>query len=245
MRKLFTTLYTAWAAFWLVFLFLLLFPFFWLFLQREEWKPKAHYLNRLWGKLYFPIIFIPVQIEYEEEPATDKAYVFCANHFSYMDIAAMGLILKNYYAFVGKSVIKKVPLFGYMFARLHIQVDRDDKSSRVKSLSRSIRALQSGRSIVIFPEGGIKSKKFPKMHKPFKDGAFAMAVQQQVPIVPITFLNNYKIMEDSKMRVHPMTLRAIVHKPIDTTGMSQEDIDSLKEQTFAVIQGALDKFHSK
>lgn len=83
------------------------------------------------------------------------------------------------------------------------------------------------------------------MHKPFKDGAFAMAVQQQVPIVPITFLNNYKIMEDSKMRVHPMTLRAIVHKPIDTTGMSQEDIDSLKEQTFAVIQGALDKFHSK
>jgi 1-acyl-sn-glycerol-3-phosphate acyltransferase len=236
-------LYTAWAAFWFVFLFLLLFPFFWIFLQKEEWKPKAHYLNRLWGKMLFPLIGIRVKIQYEFVPDEKKAYVFCANHFSYFDIAAMGLIIKNYYAFVGKSDVKQIPLLGYMFAKLHIQVDRADKDSRAKSMTRSIRTLINGRSIMIFPEGGIKSKNFPQMFKPLKDGAFVMAIQQQVPIVPITFLNNYKILHDDELVLYPQTMRAIVHEPIDTTGMSQSDIEVLKEKTFQVIQSALNKYH--
>lgn len=239
--RIFKTLYSIWAAFWLIGIFVLLFPFFWLFLQKETWKPYAHYLNRLWGKIFFPLVGIPIKVQYDFVPDTQQAYVFCANHFSYLDIAAMGVVLKNYYAFVGKSVIKKVPLFGYMFAKLHIQVDREDKSSRAKSMTRSIKALQSGRSIVIFPEGGIKSKKPPMLHQPFKDGAFVMAVQQQVPLVPITFLNNYKIMYDSKPQLNRQALRVIVHEPIPTTGLTQDDVPALKEQVYQVIQTALNK----
>ncbi|MDI9876310.1 lysophospholipid acyltransferase family protein [Flectobacillus rivi] len=242
--RIFKTLYNIWAAFWLIFIFLLLFPFFWLFLQKESWKPKAHYLNRLWGKLYFPIIGVPIRVEYRFQPDTQKAYVFCANHFSYLDIAAMGVVLKNYYAFVGKSAIKKVPLFGYMFSKLHIQVDREDRSSRAKSMTRSVRALQNGRSIVIFPEGGIKSKKPPLMHKPLKDGAFVMAIQQQVPIVPVTFVNNYKIMFDSNPSLTRMPLRVVVHEPISTIGKTQEDVETLKEEVFQVIQSTLLEYNS-
>lgn len=234
--------YTLWATFWFVFLFLLLFPLFWIFLQKNEWKPYAHYLNRLWGKFFFPIVGIPIKVEYEFEPDTKQAYVFCANHFSYMDIACMGMVIKNYYAFVGKASIKNVPLFGYMFAKLHIQVDRNDKNSRVTSLTRSVRALQSGRSIMIFPEGGIKSTNFPQMHLPLKDGAFVMAIQQQVPLVPITFLNNYKIMHDNQFAVYPQTLRAVVHKPIETKGMTQADVDILRQAFYDVVQVRLNKY---
>ncbi|PWK26408.1 1-acyl-sn-glycerol-3-phosphate acyltransferase [Arcicella aurantiaca] len=235
-------LYTLWATFWFVFLFLLLFPLFWIFLQKNEWKPYAHYLNRLWGKLFFPLIGMPIKVEYEFEPDKNKAYVFCANHFSYMDIASMGMVIKNYYAFVGKASIKSVPLFGYMFAKLHIQVDRNDKNSRATSLNRSIRALQSGRSIMIFPEGGIKSPNFPQMHLPLKDGAFVMAIQQQVPLVPITFLNNYKIMHDNQYAVYPQTLRAVVHKPIETKGMTQADVDVLRQTFYDIVQTRLNKY---
>lgn len=235
-------LYTLWATFWFVSLFLLLFPLFWIFLQKNEWKPYAHYLNRFWGKLYFPIIGMPIKVKYEFEPNPQKAYVFCANHFSYMDIASMGMVIKNYYAFVGKASIKNVPLFGYMFAKLHIQVDRNDKNSRASSMTRSVRALQNKRSIMIFPEGGIVSKHFPQMHLPLKDGAFVMAIQQQVPLVPITFLNNYKIIHDDKLAVYPQTLRAIVHKPIETKGMTQADVETLKNAFYGTVQGALNQY---
>lgn len=234
--------YTLWATFWFVFLFILLFPFFWLFLQKTEWKRFAHHLNRFWGKLFFPIAGIPIKIQYDFEPDINKTYVFCANHFSYLDIASMGMIIKNYFAFVGKASLKGVPLFGYMFAKLHIQVDRGDKNSRVTSMNRSIKALKSGRSVMIFPEGGIWSKEFPKMSLPLKDGGFAMAIQQQVPIVPISLLNNYKIMPDGHFAIYPQTIRAIVHQPIETTGMTNDDVEDLKKRFYEVVQGALDSY---
>ncbi|MEY4540959.1 MAG: hypothetical protein RLZZ306_2716 [Bacteroidota bacterium] len=240
--RILTSIYTLWATFWFVFLFIILFPFFWLFLQKPEWKPKAHYLNRFWGKLFFPIAGIPIKVQYDFNPDVNETYVFCANHFSYMDIAAMGMIIKNYYAFVGKASLKGVPLFGYMFAKLHIQVDRSDKNSRVTSMTRSIKALQSGRSVMIFPEGGIWSKELPKMSLPLKDGGFAMAIQQQIPIVPITLLNNYKIMPDGHFAIFPQTLRAIVHKPIETIGMTSDEVEDLKVKFYNVVQGALDSY---
>ncbi len=234
--------YTLWATFWFVFLFIILFPFFWFFLQKTEWKPIAHRLNRFWGKLFFPIAGIPIKIQYDFEPDVNKTYVFCANHFSYLDIASMGMIIKNYFAFVGKASLKGVPLFGYMFAKLHIQVDRGDKNSRATSMTRSIKALKSGRSIMIFPEGGIWSKEMPKMSLPLKDGGFAMAIQQQLPIVPISLLNNYKIMPDGHFAVYPQTIRAIVHQPIETIGMTNADVEDLKTRFYNVVQGALDNY---
>ena len=240
--RIFTILYTIWAVFCFVLLFLLLFPFFWLFLQKESWKPQAHYLNRVWAKILFFFMGIPVKVQYEFEPDRKKAYVFCANHFSYLDIAVMGLIIRNYFAFVGKASLKNVPLFGYLFRKLHIMVDRNDPNSRAKSLGRSLKALQNGRSIMIFPEGGIKSKNIPQMHLPLKDGAFVMAIQQQVPLVPISFLNNYKIQHDDELLIHPQPVRAIIHQPIETKGMTQADVEILKNRFLEVVQKSVDDY---
>jgi 1-acyl-sn-glycerol-3-phosphate acyltransferase len=238
--KIFSWIYTVWCAFWFIIVFLLLFPVVFIALQKEQWKPIAHYCNRIWGKIFFFVIGQPVHVTYETELDPKRAYVFCANHFSYLDIAMMGVVVKNYFAFMGKSSVKKVPLFGYMFTKLHIQVDRTVKNSRIKALTRSIKALKSGRSIMIFPEGGIFSTNFPEMIQPFKDGAFSMAIENQVPIVPISLLDNYKVMPETLFKWHK--IRVIVHKPIETTGKTKADIDDLKKQVYDVIQPTLNKF---
>lgn len=238
--KAFSWIYTSWCIFWFLLIFLLLFPIVFIALQREEWKPIAHNCNRIWGKFFFFLIGMPIKVTYEVKLDNKKAYVFCANHFSYLDIAMMGVVIKNFFAFMGKSSAKNIPLFGYMFAKLHIQVDRDAKGSRIKALSRSIKALKSGRSIMIFPEGGIHSKNIPAMVQPFKDGAFSMAIENQVPIVPISLLDNYKAMPNIRIFWHP--LRVIVHAPIETLGRTKADIEILKKQVYDTIQPALNKY---
>jgi 1-acyl-sn-glycerol-3-phosphate acyltransferase len=212
-----------------------------IFLQKEQWKPMAHNCNRIWGKTFFFLIGQPIKIIYEEVAIdTKKTYVFCANHFSYLDIAMISVVLKNYFAFMGKSSVKKVPLFGYMFRKLHIEVNRTEKNSRVKALNRSIKALKSGRSMMVFPEGGIYSTNFPEMLQPFKDGAFLLAIENQVPIVPISLVDNYKVMPDLLFKWHK--IRVIVHKSIETTGKTKADINDLKRQVYDVIQPTLNKF---
>lgn len=231
--------YTIWCAVWFVGLYLVLFPIQFVFLQRDDWKPMAHTVNRIWGTLFFWVIGMPVRVEHRFRPDPKQTYVFCANHFSYLDIAVMGVIVNNYYAFVGKSEVKHIPLLGYMFAKLHVQVDRSQPNSRAYSLAKSIRTLASGRSIMIFPEGGIRAPEPPQM-VPFKDGAFTMAIQQQVPILPVSLLNTYEILPDkSPVRFHWHPLRAVVHPPIETVGMTQDDVDRLKAETYRIINTEL------
>lgn len=232
-------IYSFWCYFWFLGLFLLLFPFFYLFLQKERWHPKAHYLNRLWGKLFFPICFLPIEIDYRFKPDKNQAYVFCANHASYLDIAMMGVILPTFFAFIGKSDIAKVPLFGYMFTRLHIAVNRKSRVSSYQTVVRANEMIDKGRSIMIFPEGGIVTENPPYM-TPFKDGAFRMAIEKQVPIVPITLPFNWFILpDDNKLLFHPRRNKAIVHEPIPTQGLTLEDIERLKQATFTVIDKEL------
>jgi 1-acyl-sn-glycerol-3-phosphate acyltransferase len=236
-------LYSFWCYFWFLGLFLLLFPFFFIFLQKEVWYPKAHYLNRLWGQLFFPICFIPTDFEYRSTIDWKATYVFCANHGSYLDIAVMGMLIPNFYAFIGKEAITKVPLFGYMFRKLHIAVNRESKVSSYQTILRSTEMLEKGRSIMIFPEGGIRSKNLPFMI-PFKDGAFKMAIEKQVPIVPITFPYNWLILPDnSKLLFTRHVLKAVVHEPIPTIGLTMNDMETLKQQTYDVIDTELKRYY--
>jgi len=236
---LFKRLYSVWCYTWFILLFLLLFPFFWLFLQREAWKPRAHYLNRLWGQLYFPLCGIKVEVVHRAPIDRCQAYVFCANHTSYLDIAVMGLVISNYYAFIGKSSLQKIPLFGYMFRKLHIQVDRASRLKSHQTYQLALKELRKGRSLVVFPEGGIYTKNPPEM-TPFKDGAFRMAIERQVPLVPITLPYNWKVLPDDGSLLfsrHPVL--AVVHPPIPTTGLQLKDLEALKKETYQTIENEL------
>ncbi len=236
-------LYSVWTGFWFISWFLALYPFMVIFLQRKDTKRYAHRLVRVWSRLFFAFGFLRFELRFEQKLDPKQVYVFCANHFSYLDIPAFVQILPNYFSFVGKSSIKKIPLFGYLYARLNILVDRSDRQSRSATLAKSIRALQANRSIIIFPEGGIVSKNFPIMSSPLKDGAFAMAIQQQVPILPVSFLNNFELMDDDFFALKPGVIRVRIHAPVETKGLTQEDLPVLREKVYQIIQQPILDYH--
>jgi len=176
--------------------------------------------------------------EYREPLNKKLQYVFCANHFSYVDILVMSLA-PTPVVFIGKKSISKIPLFGYLYRNLHVLVDRESNKSRYNALQRSLEVIDRGFSLAIFPEGGIKSPNPPVM-APFKKGAFKVAIERNVPIVPVTLPYNYLFLpDDGKLLIHRRSLKIIFHKSIDTSGYTGEDINELNQKVFDIIASEL------
>jgi 1-acyl-sn-glycerol-3-phosphate acyltransferase len=222
----------------------MLFPFFALFVQRESWKTYGHFMNKIWGNMVFITCFIPTKIIWEFRPSRKQQYIYCANHTSYLDIPSMAFCLPGYNVFIGKAALAKVPVFGYMFRNLYIPVDRKSSKSRYDTMVKSMEKLDLGYNLAIFPEGTIPPYKQAPHMIPFKDGAFRMAIEKQIPIVPMTILNNWKILPDDGNYVPKIhTMKAIVHVPIETKGLTLDDVDTIKNKTYETIYNALVKEH--
>ena len=138
--------------------------------------------------------------------------------------------------------MEKIPLFGFMYRKLHITVDRSKLTSRYSSYTRSLKALEEGKSLVIFPEGGIITTQPPRMSR-FKDGAFRLAIEKQIAIVPVTLPYNWIILPDNAMVLRPGRISLIFHEPIDPTGYTVQDIDHLKMQVFNIVEQELKKLN--
>jgi len=236
--KILRTLHTWYGLTVFTILFLIFFP---LFLIPIVFKRQFHLvgiLNRWWAKLLFPLVFLPYRAECQSKLDPAKQYIFCPNHFSYLDIPAMGLNPVNA-IFVGKNDLENIPLFGYMYRKLHITVDRSKLKSRMNTILKSRKALDEGKSLIIFPEGGIISKKPPHMGS-FKDGAFRLAIEKQIAIVPVTIPFNWIILPDHRLlRLHRGVVKVIFHKPIETRYYTDENIDELKKKVFEIINQEL------
>ena len=192
-----------------------------LFLFEYIKKPRwSAYLYRFWSFVLYNISLIPVRNTFLHRFSSHRTYIFCANHTSYLDIATMASLMRGAFAFVGKNSLSKVPLFGYMFRKLHIAVERESKIASAK-------------------EGGIRTENPPEM-TPFKEGAFRLAIETQTPIVPVTLKWAWKVLPDNKEKIASWhVLENIIHPPIETAGMSLADLEQLKEQTYQVIASAL------
>ncbi|MBY0435625.1 MAG: 1-acyl-sn-glycerol-3-phosphate acyltransferase [Cyclobacteriaceae bacterium] len=204
-------------------------------------SPKRYQLvgiiNRWWAHLTFFFNFLSVKVECQTPLDPRKQYIFCPNHFSYLDIPTMGLTPINT-IFVGKNDMENIPLFGFMYRKLHITVDRNKLKSKYDTFIKSRLALDQGKSLVIYPEGGIFSKEPPNMVR-FKDGAFRLAIEKQIPIVPVTIPNNWILLPDTELLVRPGTVKVIFHTPIETKGMDMSEVDALKHQVFQIIDTQL------
>lgn len=230
-------LYNIWCVTWLIGIFLVLFPFMYICIRIKKLNWLGTKLTNFWADGFFFISGLWVKVDYKFRPKKDEQYIFVANHFSFLDIAVGMKIVRNYFSYMGKASVKKVPLLGYLFAKLHIQVDRSDKNSRFTSLRRSKEALRSGRSLFIMPEGGILSETIPTMKQPFKDGAFALAIESNTPIVPITYLNLWRIMPASF--IFWEFPKVVIHEPLSPEGKT---MDELKQEVYTIIQTELDNY---
>lgn len=220
-----------------IFFVLLLIPIIW----RRQHRLVGIF-NRWWARLLFFLCAIPVKLEWRFKRNPKQQYIFCPNHFSYLDIPVMGLNPHNT-IFVGKNDMEKIPLFGFMYRRLHITVNRRKLKSKFETFVKSCRAIDEGKSLVIFPEGGIISEHEPVL-APLKDGAFRVAIEKQIPLVPVTLPYNRLILPAHTFLLNWGKVKAIFHEPIQTEGLTLGDLDRLKQQMYDVIQHELDRHYA-
>ena len=222
--------------------FLLLLPFFMLMIYVPATQRYLRHLHWLWAAFFLGFSGVPWRIRYLYRPKQDQQYVICSNHFSILDIVTTGFLPINF-IFVGKSSLGKIPLFGYMFRKLHITVDRSSVKDSYRALQKAMKAVDQGRSLVMFPEGGVLTNNPPQMAR-FKEGPFRVAIEKQIPILPVTIPHNWLILPDDKSYLlYPQTVKMVVHPPIETTGMTLEDIPRLQQQLFNIIDSELKKYN--
>ena len=214
MKRLLLKIYSVYGLVVFGLSFLVLLPFFLLTIFFDHWKNSLQPSTTLGLKYFSFFLFLNrSQVVWEEKLDKKQRYVFCSNHFSFLDIPSMGLIAHNF-KFIGKASLKKVPLWGFMYSRLHILVDRASLKSRHNSWLAAQQAIKRGFSIVFFPEGGILTKNPPQMVT-FKEGAFRISVNEQIPIVPVTIPYNHILLPDEKsLLMHSGVIYMKVHKPI-------------------------------
>ena len=169
--------------------------------------------------------------------------MFVANHLSMIDIMMMMMAVRNPFVFVGKRELEEIPVFNYIYRRAAIMVDRDNYDSRKNVYHRAQKKLDMGYSVCIYPEGLVPN---PDVFlAPFKNGAFSLAIQYQMPIVPVTLPDCKKRFPFQFSHKHWSgtlgKVRAIVHPAIETKGLTKDDIPALKEQTHQFFQNQLRK----
>lgn len=230
--------YAFWALACFCFFFVLMMPFFLLVMQKQRWHHYTGLVNRVWARLVYFFMAMPIKIRYEAPLDKKRCYVFCANHNSYFDIPITGYAMPVFVRFMGKSSLTGVPLFGYMFRKLHIPVNRGSIKGSYRAFEKAKTCIDQGESILIFPEGGINEHTPPDL-KRFKDGAFRMAIEKQVPVVPVTIPYNWIVLHDENLQMRWRPGLVQFHKPVETAGMSLQDVDKLKEQVREVIRSEM------
>lgn len=203
----------------------------------------ALYVNHYWAHVFFFIVGVRIELKQSSPIDKKKAYIFCPNHFSFLDIATMPFVPAPF-KFVGKVSIAKVPLMGYIFKRFHITVDRAKLRDRYATYKKGVNAIREGCSLTIFPEGGIKSTAPPLLDS-FKEGPFRMAIETGAPLVPVTLADNWHIFpDDGKFFFRRKRCRIIVHEPICPSDYSMATIKDFQLKVRETIQQELDRLNA-
>lgn len=247
LRNILSVFWKLWFVIIFLITYVLLLPFFKVFLNDEKYFKKAIFTTKVWAISVLSSVGIFLDLKQESDLNENEAYIFCSNHTSYLDIILFHIILKNQFVFMGKKELGSTPIIKDFFKKLHILVDRKSQIASHRAYLKASEQIDKGISVIIFPEGTI-SREIPMM-KPFKNGAFKMAMDKNIKIVPITFLNNWKLLQDApllKSRGGPGIARIIIHQPIDPKSFSGDDaLEQLKSKVRSTIANELSVYYNK
>lgn len=199
--------------------------------NRVEWMYKAY---RPWARTWAFINGVKLEVKGEENFDRNKSYIFVLNHGSTADIVIAPAAMRNRYRPLGKKELTQIPIMGYMFKKAVVLVDRSDPESRKQSMERMREIIKRNISIMIAPEG--TRNRSPAPLQPFKDGAFRLAVEFQLPIIPMVLLNTRKLFPNDHWLMERCELKCHFLKPVSTEGLTEADVDSLKDKVFKLIE---------
>ena len=177
-------------------------------------------------------------IEFEEKIDWGKTYIICPLHTSNLDTSMIcGLMKKDNFCFMGKEELLDSIVTSIYFRTVDIPVNRDSKMSAFRAFKVAVDKLKNGISMVMFPEGGIAND-YPPQVQEFKNGPFRLAIEQKVPVIPVTSINTWKTLWDDGLKYGsaPGICKVFVHKPIETAHLKLSDTDALKERVHGIIK---------
>lgn len=201
----------------------------------------GYYPGKWWAQFIIRILLLPVKVEGRENLVKGQSYVFVANHQGAFDIFLIYGFLSRNFKWMMKRQLRQMPFVGKACASAHhIFVDKRGASKIRETYDRARQTLQGGMSLVVFPEG---ARSFTGHMGVFKRGAFMLADDIELPVVPLTINGSFDIMprtRDMKWVVwHP--LRLTIHKPILPVGKGTDNIKYLEEESYKVVMSGLEE----
>ena len=197
----------------------------------------------MWSRFILMASGFRIEVEVEEKLDSSKAYIICPNHVSYIDIPVTFAVIPGVFVFVGKKSLSKIPLFGWVYKKTMILVDRSNNRSSYNAYKHASDRISNGVGIAIYPEGGIPSYD-TKLHR-FKSGAFRMAIEQGVDLVPVTFADNKKKFPCDHLGGSPGKLRVFIHKPIASGTYNSDTLQEFKNDVYAIIDNKLTDYEGR
>jgi 1-acyl-sn-glycerol-3-phosphate acyltransferase len=168
-----------------------------------------------------------------------RSCIFMANHLSFLDGPLLFLVIPQYVRVIFKREIYRIPIIGWVMQFVgFVPVDRKGVQSGRKSIEHATRLVKEREySYLIFPEG---TRSRDGQMQPFRRGAFFLAINSQVPIVPITINGSYELMPKGNPFPKKGTVKIVFHKPVPVAGLTIEDMPGLMKKIRAIILSGLD-----
>ena len=203
----------------------------------------GYYPGRIWSKVVLRVLLLPIHVEVREHLQPRQSYVFVANHQGPVDIFLIYGYLGRNFKWMMKKALRKMPLVGVACEKArHIFVDKSGPKAIKETIDKARATLQNGTSLVVFPEG---SRSFTGHMGLFRKGAFQLADDLQLPVVPVTIDGSFDVL--TRMAgfnfVHWHPLRLVIHEPIPPVGEGKEDIKHTMEEAYRVIMNSLPERH--
>ena len=158
------------------------------------------------------------------------SYIYVSNHTSFLDIPGIRLLIPGEFRPIAKKELLKIPIFGFIVRAATVVVDRSSAQSRKKSMEALHEILKGGISILVFAEGTQNRTK--EILQPFKDGAFRIAIDSQLPIVPLVVIGAAPLLPPGTLTIKPGKIKVIAGEPISVEGLTTDDVQALKQKTF-------------
>lgn len=202
--------------------------------NRDFW---GYYPPMLWARAFCALLFIRTEITGRENIDKNTSYVFVANHQGAFDIFLIYGYLGHNFKWMMKKSLKKIPFVGTACEYAgHIMVDRSSPAAIRETMQRAEKTLQGGMSLVVFPEG--TRSKNGKL-QPFKRGAFMLAEECSLPVVPLTIDGAFDLLPRGSINVHPGKVKLTIHRPIVPNADGKHDLESLIKESYRSIAQAL------
>jgi 1-acyl-sn-glycerol-3-phosphate acyltransferase len=234
MKEILARLFALWAIFWFIITLLLVFFPVWMTGLWKEPKRTAILLAifRIWMRIYFPLIGMRLRVKGKEHFQKGRSYIVVCNHNSLMDVPVSTPAIPGANKTIAKIEMTRLPLFGMIYKRGSVLVDRRNEESRKASYAKMKEVLDAGMHMCIYPEG-TRNKTVEPLQK-FHDGAFRLAVDSRHAILPAVIFNTAKILPPQKSFYY-WPGRAEIHflPPVEPDNLS---VAELKEKIFTLMQ---------